>query len=132
MDNKAAKIAYKLSWRPMGVFQIRNTANDKIYVGSSTDLNAIFNRTRFQLFAGAHPNKGLEADWKLFGTGKFEFEILEEIFPREDVNYDYIADLDTLEDLWLEKLQPYGEKGYNERKRSREERLPMIAANRKQ
>ena len=26
------------------------------------------------------------------------------------------ADLETLEDLWLEKLEPYGDKGYNERK----------------
>jgi hypothetical protein len=37
----------------------------------------------------------------------------------------------VLEDLWLEKLEPYGEKGYNERKLSREERLRMIAANKK-
>lgn len=130
MDKKAAKIAYKLSWRPMGVFQIRNTVNDKIFVGASTDLNAIFNRIRFQLFAGAHPNKELEADWKHYGTGNFEFEILEEIFPREDANYDYAADLETLEDLWLEKLQPYDERGYNERKKTRDERLRMIAAKR--
>lgn len=131
MDKKAAKLKYKASRRPMGVFAIRNLANGKIFVGSSMDLSAIFNRIRFQLYAGAHPNKALEADWKQYGTGKFEFEVLEEIFPREDPNYDYAADLETLEDLWLEKLQPYGDKGYNERKKTREERLRMIAANKK-
>jgi len=115
----------------MGIFQLRNEVNGKIFVGSSMDLPAIFNRTRFQLFGGSHPNKELEADWRQLGSNKFAFEVLEEIVPREDLNYDYKADLDTLEDLWLEKLEPYGEKGYNERKKTREERLRMIAANRK-
>jgi hypothetical protein len=131
MDKKSAKLEYKASRRPIGIYQVRNLVNDKIFVGSSMNLDAIFNRIRFQLYAGAHPNKDLEADWKRYGTGKFEFEVLEEIFPRDDANYDYRADLETLEDLWLEKLQPYDERGYNERKKTREERLRMIAANRK-
>ena len=92
------------------------------------NLDAMFNRIRFQLYAGSHPNKELEADWKRYGTGKFAFEVLEEIFPRDDANYNYEADIETLEDLWLEKLQPYGEKGYNTKKKTREERLRMIAA----
>lgn len=132
MDKKAAKLAYKASRRPVGVFAIRNLVNGKVLVGSSTDLTAIFNRIRFQLYAGGHPVKTLEADWKLYGTGKFEFEILEELPPQADQKYDPSADLEVLEDLWLEKLQPYGEKGYNEKKKTREERLRMIAANRKQ
>ena|SRR5688572_3147196 len=127
MDKKAAKLAYKASRRPMGIFQIRNEVSGRIFVGSSMDLAAMFNRIRFQLFAGAHPNKELEADWKRLGADKFTFEVLEELIPREDANYDYRADLETLEDLWLEKLQPYGERGYNERKKTSEERLRMIA-----
>jgi hypothetical protein len=115
----------------MGIFQIRNEASGKIFVGSSMDLTAMFNRVRFQLFAGAHPNKELESDWRQLGADKFAFEVLEEIVPQDDPNYDYKADLETMEDLWLEKLEPYGEKGYNERKKTREERLQMIAANRK-
>ena len=130
MDKKAAKLAYKASRRPMGIFQVRNVVSGKRFVGSSVDLSAIFNRIRFQLFAGAHPNKDLEADWKRLGADKFTFDVLEEIVLREDPNYDYNADLETLEDLWLEKLQPYDEKGYNEKKKSRDERLRMIAANR--
>ena len=127
MDKKAAKLAYKASRRPMGIFQIRNEVSGRIFVGSSMDLAAMFNRIRFQLFAGAHPNKELEADWKRLGADKFTFEVLEELVPRVDVNYDYRADLETLEDLWLEKLQPFGERGYNERKKTSEERLRMSA-----
>ena len=114
----------------MGIYLIRNLVNEKIFVGSSLDLPAIFNRMRFQLAAGAHMNKPLEADWKRLGAPKFEFEVLEEIVPRDDPNYNYTADLEVLEDLWLEKLEPYGDKGYNEPKKTREERLRMIAANR--
>ena len=64
--------------------------------------------------------------------GKFVFEVLEEIVPRDDPNYNYAADLEFLEGVWIEKLQPYDDRGYNERKRSREERLRLIAANRNQ
>ena len=131
VDKKAAKQAYKASHQPMGIFQIRNTVNDKVYVGSSMNLDAIFNRIRFQLYAGSHNNKALEADWRQYGTGKFEFEVLEVLPLRDDQTYNYVADLETLEDLWLEKLEPYGEKGYNDRKKTREERLRMIAENRK-
>ena len=35
-----------------------------------------------------------------------------------------------MEEMWLEKLEPYGERGYNEKKLTREERLRKIAANR--
>lgn len=131
MDKKAAKLEYKASRRPMGVYLIRNLVNGKVFVGSTMNLDAVFNSIRFKLYAGAHPSKSLEADWKEYGTGKFEFEVLEEIFPREDANYDYAADLETLEDLWLEKLQPYGDQGYNEKKKTSEERLRMIATKRK-
>jgi hypothetical protein len=130
MDKKQAKLDYKASRRPMGVFLIRNLVNDKVFVGSTVNLDAMFNRIRFQLYAGAHPVKSLEDDWKRFGAGQFSFEVVEEVLPREDPNYDYKADLVTLEDLWLEKLAPYGDKGYNEKKKTTEERLRMISENR--
>ena len=115
----------------MGVFQIRNLANEKVFVGSTMNLAGIFNRHEFQLKLGGHPNKTLQKDWNESGAENFAFEILEELFPRENPDYDYRADLEVLEDLWLEKIEPYDEKGYNERKKTREERLRMIAANRK-
>ena len=132
MDKKAAKLAYKASRRPIGVYVIRNLVSSKVFVGSSMDLPAIFNRMRFQLAAGAHPNKELETDWRHLGAAKFEFEIAEELVPREDPNFDYKSELEFLEDLWLEKLEPYGDRGYNVPKKTREERLRMIASNRQE
>jgi nitrate/nitrite-specific signal transduction histidine kinase len=131
LNKKDAKVEYKLSHRPMGIFQIRNTANEKVFVDSSINVPGKMNRHKFQLNAGVHASKSLQTDWNELGETAFEFEVLEDVTPKEDPNYDYAVDLDFLEDLWLEKLEPYGDKGYNERKKTREERLRMIAANRK-
>ena len=130
MDKRTARLEYKLSHRPMGVFQIMNTANDKVFIDSSTNIPGKINRHRFALNAGLHRSKDLQKDWNEIGESAFEFETLEPVESRDDQNYNYAADLETLEDLWLEKLEPYGEKGYNEKKKTREERLRMIAQNR--
>jgi hypothetical protein len=131
MDRKAAIRDYKSSHRPMGVYQIRNSVNGKVWIDSSVNVPAKFNRYRLQLDAGSHVSKDLQSDWNEFGPDAFEFELLEPLEPRSDPGYDYASDLEVLEDLWLEKLKPYDDKGYNERKKTREERLRMIAANRK-
>ncbi len=130
MDKKAALLEYKLSHRPMGVFQIRNTTNDKVFVDSSVNIPGKINRHKFALNMGSHASKPLQADWNELGEACFEFETVEPVEPRDDAKYNYSADLETLEDLWLEKLEPYGDTGYNTRKKTREERLQMIAANR--
>ncbi len=114
----------------MGVFQIRCLANEKVFVGSTLNLPGIFNRHRAGLQAGIHQNKALQADWNAFGAAGFAFEILDELTPRPDPAYDYREDLTVLEDVWLEQLQPYGARGYNEPKKSRDQRLHMIAENR--
>ena len=98
---------------------------------TSTNIPGKINRHKFALNLGNHANKSLQADWNELGETAFEFETIEPVEPRDDANYDYAADLVTLEDLWLEKLEPYSERGYNERKKTREERLRMIAATRR-
>ena len=129
MNRKDLIREYKETPRPMGVFQIRNLKNEKVFVGSSINLDGIFNRHRFALNAGSFLSQKLQKDWNEAGAENFAFEILEELTLRE--NLDIKKELEFLEDLWLDNLQPYGERGYNIRKKTREERLRMIAANRK-
>ena len=132
MSNKQKELKreYKQNHPPMGIYQIRNLANEKVFVGSSLNLPGIFNRSKLELEAGSHQNKALQAEWKQFGSEGFAFEILDELEPREAPGFDYREDLVFLEDLWLEKLQPYDERGYNQKKKSIEEKLRQIAANR--
>ena len=128
--SKKLKEKYKLNPRPMGILLIRNNQTDKVFLIASVNLPGAINRHRFQLEHGGHPNKDLQADWKHLGTDAFAFEIVDELTPRADLKLDYRAELTSLEDLWLEKLQPFGDRGYNVPKLSREARLKLIASKR--
>ena len=100
----------------MGAFQIRNTSNGKVFVGTSNNLAAIWNRYKFQLNMGSHRNVMLQKDWNTFGAESFTFELLEAL-EHEDGITDYSKDLAALEGLFLEELQPFGDRGYNKRKK---------------
>lgn len=128
-SRKNLKDKYKDSLRPMGVFQIRNSVNGKVLVASGLDLPGIMNRHRFQLTSGIHQNSRLQSDWDQLGSESFAFEILDQLDPYEGVDHDYREDLLSLESLWLERLKPFDERGYNEHKLGREEKLRRIAAN---
>ena len=129
-DKKQLKRDYQQTPRPMGVFLIRNNLNDKVFLGSSLNLPGIINRHRSTLALGAHANKALQADWNELGSNNFAFEIVDELSPRAGTEIDYRQELTALEDLWLDRLQPFGERGYNEPKITREERLRRIASRR--
>jgi len=130
-DKKRLKKDYQQTPRAIGVFLIRNNLNDKVFLAAGVDLRGLINRHKFQLKNGSHPNKQLQADWNESGSHNFAFEIVDELSPRAGAEVDYRAEAAFLEDLWLEKLKPFGERGYNEPKLSREEKLRRIAAKRR-
>ncbi|MCX6152028.1 MAG: GIY-YIG nuclease family protein [Ignavibacteriales bacterium] len=101
---------YKLTHPPMGVYQIKNLLDDSIYIGSSQNLNGIFNRHKFELKFGSHKIKVLQESWNKYGESGVVFEILDQLEPKEDATYNYTKDISTLEELWLEKLANNGNK----------------------
>lgn len=103
-DRKERIRAYKETPRPMGVFLVRNLSSGRTLVGSSVDLPAMLNRTRFQLELGAHPNRELQRDWEELGGQAFEVAILDTLEPREEPGHDPAEDLSALEALWTERL----------------------------
>lgn len=110
---KELKEQYKQQKFRIGVFQIKNTGNGKILIGSSTDLIAIWNRLRFQLNNGLHSNDALQADWTRQGEAAFVYEILGEIKHDDEPAAGYKREAAQLEQLFIEELQPFGENGYN-------------------
>lgn len=115
---KELLMEYKMSERPKGVFQLRNTVTGKIFVGSSPNLDKAYNKHRTQCVFGGHMNKALQADWNQYGEESFVFEVLEQLKPaKEEPDRDDKRALEKMEEEWLEKLQPYGERGYNWPKR---------------
>jgi group I intron endonuclease len=100
--------------KPAGVFQIKNTANGKLYLGSSLNLEGPLNGHKFMLGIGSHRNKVLQKEWNEYGPDKFVFEILAVVKVKDDPNFNLSDELTLLEQIWLEELQPFGERGYNE------------------
>ena len=104
---------YKERQKPAGVYQIRNLANGRVLIGSSINLEGPLNRHKFQLLSGRHPNEALQKDWNEYGPDKFSFEILDRAKVKDDPDFNLQDEVTLLEQIWLEKLQPFGEKGYN-------------------
>ncbi|MCG3211061.1 MAG: hypothetical protein FOGNACKC_04698 [Anaerolineae bacterium] len=104
---------YKERQKPAGVFQVKNIQNGKVLLGSSLNLEGALNKHQFMLTAGGHLNKALQRDWNEYGSDQFVFEILEVAEVKDDPNFNLGDELTLLEQIWLEQLQPFGERGYN-------------------
>ena len=115
MNRKEKIKAYKQSVRPMGIYQISNKINGKIFLGSSLDLKGILNRIKFQLKNNLHVNRTMQNDFNEVGEVNFSFDILDYLKPGEDKGENYKKELQILEKMWLEKLQPFNERGYNKK-----------------
>ena len=125
MENKAKTRKeihreYRERVKPAGVFQVKNLTNGRTLLGSSLNLEGPLNRHRFMLKIGSHTNKALQKDWDELGPDQFTFEILEEVKRKDDPNFNLKDELTLLEMIWLEKLQPFGERGYNLNEKIRE------------
>jgi group I intron endonuclease len=106
--------------KPAGVYQVKNLANGKVLLGSSLNLEGPLNRHKFMLKIGSHTNKALQKDWDELGPDQFVFEILEEVKMSQDPNFNLKDELTLLEQIWLEQIQPFGERGYNINEKIRE------------
>lgn len=95
----------------MGVIQVTNHTNGKIYIASYPNLKNRWLTIKAQLDMGRFVNSQLQRDWKELGSSVFTYEVLEQK-ETNDVS-DVRWTVKQLEKLWLEKLQPYGDKGYH-------------------
>jgi hypothetical protein len=95
----------------MGVIKITNTNSGKIYIDSMPNLKNKWFTIKMQLEMGRFANLQLQKDWMELGPEAFTYEVLEE--KEVDEAADKRWELKQMEKQWLEKLQPYGEKGYN-------------------
>jgi hypothetical protein len=105
-SQKQIKEEYKFKKFKMGVFQIRNTVNGKIYVDSSLNLEAIWNRNKMELNSGTHRNSALQCEWNQFGEGNFKYEILAEVVEKDEVKIDNNKEVKTLEAMFIAELEP--------------------------
>ena len=109
MDHKKElKELYKEMKIEAGVFTMTNKQNGKVF----NNLKRL-NGFQFMLKTNTYTNKALQADYNTFGTDAFQLEVVEYLKQKEEGFFDAKKELEKLEQKWLEKLQPYGEQGYN-------------------
>lgn len=95
----------------LGIYQIRNNINGKIYIGSCSDeLNQIEGRIEYghfyRLRKGTHPNPKLQYAWNRYGEDNFSWSILQELTDTTN-----ILDIET---EWINKTGCYKNYiGYN-------------------
>lgn len=112
---KDKKRIYKQTFIQPGVFQIRNELNGKRFIVGAMNPEGIMRRHEMELQRGIHRNATLQQEWNQHGEENFRFEIVDQLDEKNDPRYNYTEDLKLLTELWLEKLQPYDDAGYNTR-----------------
>ncbi len=105
---KELKQQYKEMKTEGGIYQVRNKVNQKILLVSTPNLKTINGKS-----TGSFMNQELKEDWKKYGPDAFVFEVLEVLEEKDDGFFDKKQELQKLYEKWLEKLQPFGERGYN-------------------
>jgi len=114
MDKKSRKELmeeYKQLKTYMGVIQITNNTSGKIFIAAYPNLKNKWLSIQGQLVTGMHINSQLQKDWEELGREAFTYEVLEQ--KEADEVTDMRWELKQMEKPWLEKLQPYGDTGYN-------------------
>jgi len=114
MDRKKElKQQYKEMKTEGGVYQIRNIKNQKVFVVATPNLKTI-NGRQIELLRGGHKNRQLQEEYNQFGQEAFVFEVLEVLEEKEEGFFDKADELKKLHVKWIEKLQPFGERGYHQ------------------
>src|ERR1700690_1310419 len=81
----------------IGVYKITNIANDKIYIGSSVNIEARKRSHFSDLKSGRHPNPYLQRSYNKYGADKFKHEVVEIV---KDENT-----LRLVEQYWLDRAR---------------------------
>ena len=90
----------------IGVYKITNTIDNKIYVGSSVNIDKRFNTHKNDLSNNTHHNSKLQRAWNKYGEDNFKFEItclVDDIVIARIVEQNLINDLVKNESYNLSK-----------------------------
>jgi hypothetical protein len=103
LDKKKVIREFKERKPLRGTF-VRCTASNRVWVGSSNNLDATKNGLWFSLRIGSYPVKSLQSEWNAHGEPEFKFEILEVL--EEDMHPLTVADLlKEKKSQWVTRLE---------------------------
>lgn len=106
---------YKNQKHPAGIFVVKNRPENKLFLGVSLNLPAKLRGITFELEMGSHAYSNLAEDYKRLGKDQFEISILDQIEVKDDTEKELRSELETLEEMWVEKLKAEGVTFYNKK-----------------
>lgn len=81
----------------IGIYRIKNSINNKIYIGSTKNIEARWAKHKALLRHNKHQNAHLQNAWNKYGENAFIFEVIEEC---------KIEDLINREQFFIDNLNP--------------------------
>lgn len=87
-----------------GIYKITCTANNRLYIGSAINIRKRIYQHIWDLRRLAHHSITLQRAWDKYGETAFTYEVLELVLAPF---------LLEREQYWLDKLQPFDERGFN-------------------
>ena len=106
---------YKNQKHPAGLFAVKNIPGNKMFIGISLNLPAKIRGITFELEMGKHAYSNLAEDYKKLGKDQFEISILDQIEVKDETEKELRSELETLEEMWVEKLKIEGITFYNKK-----------------
>lgn len=100
-QKKALQAQYKNMHHEMGVVSFQCIATGDAFLAASKNTKSTPNSTQFQLEAGNHPNKTLQALWKEHGAAGFVCTVLE-VLDYDDPTEDYSGILEEMRQAYLD------------------------------
>ena len=89
-----------------GIYLIKNTINNKVYIGSAVNFDRRWKQHRQLLKLGQHHSGHLQYAWNAYGEQSFTFDVIEEVSN--------LKHLLSYEQVYLDYYKSYeGDKGYN-------------------
>ena len=103
---KALRDAYKAKPAVGGVYCIRCSGNQRLYIQPSADIAGQQNRYNFAISTGTCPDPSLRDEWRQYGVASFSFTVLDELQKSESqTQKEFTDDIDALYEIWLAKSQ---------------------------
>jgi len=115
LDKKRITKDYKQQKQPAGIYAVHNKIDNKMYIGTSKNLPAVIRRFEFTLQMESFPYQELIDDYKKLGKDNFEINVLDELEIKNETEKEIDTELNSLEELWIEKLTGEGVKFYNKK-----------------
>ena len=115
INKKQIRSEYKQQKQPAGIYAVHNKVDNKMYIGTSKNLPSVLRRFEFTLQMESFPYQDLIDDYKKLGKNNFEIKILDELELKNETEKEIDAELMSLEEMWIEKLQAEGVKFYNKK-----------------